>query len=125
LVLLKGTLIRAAIDNEILPGNEPGMFRAKEGAGLTKLLRLANSPGGNCRCSLRSLRLGRCAVLLGSEREAATKPICVERTGKDVVDRDVGGRDGASNACKKKPSDRRALQRKDQGREWAHIQTLM
>src|SRR5512134_3813329 len=81
--------VRAAIHEQVLSGDEPGLRAAEEGARVAELLDGAEAAGG-IRLRARSSQLGGgLAKLLRIELEVGTQPVGLKRSGQEVVDCDV------------------------------------
>src|SRR5437764_214169 len=68
----------AAVEDEVLPGEEAGRGAAQERAGGAELLRRAEAAGGDLGAGALGLLLGSDAVFPGGECDVGAQPVGVE-----------------------------------------------
>src|SRR5215208_7079659 len=81
-LFLERAWIRAAVDQDALAGDEPGVRRAEKRAQRAEFIRHAQPLRGNRVDPLRGRRVIRDALLLGAAFQCRAQSIRVERAGK-------------------------------------------
>src|SRR3954465_5088511 len=88
--LLQRARKRAAVEQDVLAGDETGLCSAQERAGVAELFRAANPPGRIEFCALGQHFVDGAAALLRLHLDDRTaQPVGVERAGQQSVDGDI------------------------------------
>src|SRR5690606_36380788 len=83
---LQGAAVAAAVEQDVLPGDEARLGPAQPGAGLAELGRVAEALGRVLRLSLRGHLVEGSAATLGDRLDVALQPVGRERAGEQSVD---------------------------------------